>query len=190
MSKSVIGTRVKEFRIRKGLSQEALAEDSRVSYRTIQRIENGVNRPNGETVKRIAFALDILPEELSDWELKADKNSLVLFNLSALTFIIFPLLGILIPFIMWTSKRGKVRELESLGKKLINFQITWTLLLILFPLVFFVLTKTGIIENANISQLLSFILAMYGLNALAITINSLRISVDRTALYFTPIKFI
>ena len=190
MSKSVIGMRVKEFRTRNGLTQEALAEDSGVSYRTIQRIENGVNTPNGETLKRIAFALEILPEELSDWELKEDKSYLVFFNLSALTFIIFPLLGILIPFIMWTSRRGKVRYLEELGKKLINFQITWTLLLVILPLVFFVLAKTNLIENANLRQLLIFILVMYGLNAIMVSINSARISLDKMAFYFTPIKFI
>lgn len=190
MSKSVIGLRVKEYRARKGLSQEVLAENSGVSYRTIQRIENGVNTPNGETLKRIAFALNILPEELSDWELKADKSSLVFFNLSALTFIIFPLLGILIPFIVWTSKRGKVLDMEGLGKNLINFQIAWTLLLIFVLLVFFVLAKTDIIVNASLSYLLSFILAMYSINVLTVIINGIRISLDKRAVYLTPIKFL
>ena len=39
--------RVKELRIKKGLSQEELAENTGLSIRTIQRIENGENTPSG-----------------------------------------------------------------------------------------------------------------------------------------------
>ncbi len=47
------------------MSQEYLAEESRVSLRTIQRIENNESEPTGETIKRIANALDVELTELT-----------------------------------------------------------------------------------------------------------------------------
>ena len=41
MSKQNLAKNIRELRTRKGLSQELLAEKSKVSLRTVQRIENG-----------------------------------------------------------------------------------------------------------------------------------------------------
>ncbi|TLX45422.1 hypothetical protein C1E24_19100 [Pseudoalteromonas phenolica] len=49
---------LKQLRAQKGWSQETLAEESKISVRTIQRIENG-KRANLETLKDIAKALDV-----------------------------------------------------------------------------------------------------------------------------------
>jgi transcriptional regulator with XRE-family HTH domain len=46
------------------MSQEYLADESRVGLRTIQRIENNESEPTGETLKRIAIALDVELSEL------------------------------------------------------------------------------------------------------------------------------
>ena len=46
------------------MSQEYLADESRVSLRTIQRIENNESEPMGETLKRIANTLDVELSEL------------------------------------------------------------------------------------------------------------------------------
>jgi transcriptional regulator with XRE-family HTH domain len=101
MSKSELSKRVKELRSRKGLSQEQLAENSGLSLRTIQRIENGETEPRGDTLKRLMNALDAAPDDLMDWSIAEDKGFLTAVNLSALGFFVFPLLGILIPLIMW-----------------------------------------------------------------------------------------
>lgn len=63
---------VKELRKRKGFSQKELAENSGLSLRTIQRIENEETEPTGETLKRIATILDITVNELIDWD--SDKD--------------------------------------------------------------------------------------------------------------------
>lgn len=55
---------LKELRRFRGMSQEYLADESRVSLRTIQRIENNESKPTGETIKRIAIALDVKLAEL------------------------------------------------------------------------------------------------------------------------------
>ena len=49
---------LKQLRAQKGWSQETLAEKSKISVRTIQRIENG-KRANLETLKDIAYALEV-----------------------------------------------------------------------------------------------------------------------------------
>ena len=64
MSNKKLQKKVKELRARTGYSQELVAEKSGLSLRTIQRIENGETEPHGETLKRLAIALNVTPEEL------------------------------------------------------------------------------------------------------------------------------
>ena len=47
MNKNLLGLRIKELRKQKGMSQEFLSEESGLSLRTIQRIENGESSPRG-----------------------------------------------------------------------------------------------------------------------------------------------
>lgn len=54
-----IGTKIFELRKSKGLTQEELAELSKVNLRTIQRIENNENEPRGKTLDLICNALEI-----------------------------------------------------------------------------------------------------------------------------------
>jgi len=67
---------LKELRAIRGMSQEYLAEESRVSLRTIQRIENNESLPTGETIKRIAIALDVKLTELMGSNLVSETNDL------------------------------------------------------------------------------------------------------------------
>lgn len=62
-----LSQRVRELRKNKGLSQEELAETAGLSLRTIQRVENRETEPTGDTLKRIATALDSTPAELLNW---------------------------------------------------------------------------------------------------------------------------
>ena len=54
-----IGNKILEIRKSKGLTQEALAELSKVNLRTIQRIENNENEPRGTTLNLICDVLEI-----------------------------------------------------------------------------------------------------------------------------------
>lgn len=56
--------KLKKLRTLRGMSQEYLAEESRLSLRTIQRIENNESTPTGETLKRLSVALDVELREL------------------------------------------------------------------------------------------------------------------------------
>jgi transcriptional regulator with XRE-family HTH domain len=64
MEVNSLAKKLKGFRALRGMSQEYLAEESRVSLRTVQRIENNESKPTGETIKRISTALGIEINEL------------------------------------------------------------------------------------------------------------------------------
>jgi uncharacterized Tic20 family protein len=60
-------------------------------------------------------------------------------NLSALTLLINPFLGTIIPLALWITKRDKVEHVDETGKKLLNFQITM-LILVSLAIILFVVT--------------------------------------------------
>ncbi|NNL15159.1 MAG: helix-turn-helix domain-containing protein [Flavobacteriaceae bacterium] len=190
MDKNHLAIRVKELRNQKGMSQEFLAEESGLSLRTIQRIENGVSNPTGESLKRLSNALNVNPDELIDWSIKEDKRYLTFLNLSALTFLLFPLLGILVPFILWTTKKGKIKNINKLGKDLINFEITWTIILFFIPILLIIISKIGLVENITLSLLFIIIGLLYFTNLISILLNTLRISNEKDAIYYPQIRFL
>jgi transcriptional regulator with XRE-family HTH domain len=63
---SQIGQRIRTIRKQNGQTQEGLARDAGVSNGTIIRIEMGRNRPNLETLAKIANALDVKASDLLD----------------------------------------------------------------------------------------------------------------------------
>ena len=198
MSKSELSKRVRELRSRKGLSQEQLAENSGLSLRTIQRIENGETEPRGETLKRLMNALEVAPDDLMDWSIAEDKGFLTAVNLSALGFFVFPLLGILIPLIMWISKKDKLKDINKIGKEILNFQITWTIIVFL-TYIFFIARTYYKIENAgdispslmgNPFLLVGVIGFLYVYNFVLIVINTVRIYNEKEIKYFPKIRFL
>lgn len=190
MDKSELALRLKELRTQKRMSQEFLAEESGLSLRTIQRIENGKSNPTGESLKRLSNALNVNPDELIDWSIKEDNKYLIYLNLSALTFLVFPLLGILIPFVLWTSKKGKIKHINQLGRRLINFEITWTLALFAIPILLFTLSKLSLMDGISLSTLFIYIALLYGFNLISILFNTVRISNEKQAIYSPQIRFL
>lgn len=189
MNETNLGTRLKQLRVQKALSQEALAEESGLSLRTIQRIENGSSNPTGDTLKRLAHALNVSPDELVDWSIKEDYSFLTLFNLSALMFVFFPLLGILIPFMLWTHKKGKIKDLDQVARSLINFQINWNIVLFAIPLLLLALSAFGILPELSLRILILIVATLYGINLLLITLNSILLSKKKKVFYLFGIRF-
>lgn len=199
MKNKNLANRVKELRKRKGFSQEELTEISGLSLRTIQRIENGETEPRGDTFKRLANTLNVTPDELIDWTLQEDKGYLQALNLSALSFLFFPLLGIIIPLIMWISKKDKLKNVNVLAKSIINFQITW---IIIFSVGFICnalllankLDTTGVISPTmiinNLRNQMILVVVMYCFNFIMILINSYRIYKEKNIRYFPKINFL
>lgn len=124
-----VGSKIREIRKRKGLSQEELAETAKVNLRTIQRIETNANEPSGKTLNLLCDALNISIDDIVDYGKTEDKTFLILFHLSVLSFMMLPLGNIIIPLILWLTKKDKIIGLKEIGANLINFQILWTVLL-------------------------------------------------------------
>jgi transcriptional regulator with XRE-family HTH domain len=55
---------LRELRQRRGLSQKELGELARVSPGTVYRVENGLRGAYPGTVRKLATALEVAPEEL------------------------------------------------------------------------------------------------------------------------------
>ena len=55
---------LREIRDRAFLSQQELADEATVSKRTIERLEAGMHRPRGRTVRKLARALRVDPAEI------------------------------------------------------------------------------------------------------------------------------
>jgi transcriptional regulator with XRE-family HTH domain len=59
-----IGDRLRDLRKRALLTQKQLADKSGVGVTTIIRIERNQVEPQGSTIRRLAEALEVAPEEL------------------------------------------------------------------------------------------------------------------------------
>jgi transcriptional regulator with XRE-family HTH domain len=60
--------RLRQVRERLFVTQAELAARTGIAEATLSRIENGLQRPRISTVRKIADALGVRPEELVDWE--------------------------------------------------------------------------------------------------------------------------
>lgn len=118
----------------KGYTQDTLSERSKVTIRTIQRIEKGDVNPQLQTIKLLAEALDIAVDDLlalNNPKEEAIQNKWLLFiHGSPLLGFIFPF-SVLFPLFLWLHKRDDNTLYNIHGIKVINFQLTITLLYIL-----------------------------------------------------------
>jgi len=202
MDKIQFSENVKKLRTVRGLTQESLAEKSGLSLRTIQRIEGGNVNPRSETLIMLSNALGVSPAELADWSVSENRSYLALLNLSALSFILFPILGIIMPLILWLSKKDKVRGLDRSASKTINFQITWNI--ILFLLLIYQVIKTvlafdqiqlsGDISRQAIYGITNDVLSQYiwlcAYNAVFVILNTVLSACGRKNFWFPSIPFL
>ena len=191
MTKNEIGKRVMEERVRLGMSQEDLAGESLLSLRTIQRIESGQTSPRGDTLKRLAVALKVPVEELIDSELQEDANLVVLMNLTQLSFLAFPLLGVLIPLIIWLTNRNRIRGIDEVGQSILNFQTSWSILLFSIHMV----SLAIILIMGEVSQTVFYGYAismgvLYPYNLLQILVNINRYRTQGEVRYEPAFKFL
>jgi len=194
MNNFELGKKIKTLRTSKGLSQEELAQQAGISLRTVQRIENDEAEPRGDTLIRLAAVLNVKPEELAEVEKPepGDKKYIALLNLSALAFIAFPLLGVLVPFMLWSFNKSKMKNIDEAGKKLLNFQISWCIAVLLVTIG---TIAVGIINTGNIGiDLLSTVVfglyGMYILNFVFVISNTVRALNSRGMFYKPAVQFI
>jgi transcriptional regulator with XRE-family HTH domain len=192
-----LAKKIKELRTRRGFSQDELAETAQINLRTVQRIESGETEPRGDTLQRLAAALNVTSDELIDWAEQEDSSFLVFLNLSALSFFFFPLLGIIVPLAIWFLKRDRIKNLNEMSKSLLNFQISWCMLLfiayavVLGSSVFgwhITMGSRGFYSDIY-AQMVIFG-ALYTVNAILIIINSYRVYKGKKVFYKPAIKLL
>lgn len=118
------GKLIKELRIKKGLTQEELADMTEVSARTIQRIENGEVDPRAYTLQMIAKALDVeyslfVDETTVDKEMQVYNNNrwYGLLHLSGLLPLFFPTL------IIWNQRKNKTKDMTNHLRAVLSMQL-------------------------------------------------------------------
>ncbi|AZA99499.1 helix-turn-helix domain-containing protein [Chryseobacterium joostei] len=142
-------SKLKTAREQKNLTQEELSEKSKISVRTIQRIEAGTE-PKGHTLRALAQALDIDENLLQDiavtpeiveviddkviTEVKEEQSNInysqiKIINFSSLLFILLPPLNILVPFLLMFT----MKQRNTLARQIISVQMIWT---VMAPIVF------------------------------------------------------
>ncbi|WP_297335553.1 helix-turn-helix domain-containing protein [Algoriphagus sp.] len=187
-----IGKKLKNYRVKAGYSQEELAGQAGVSLRTVQRFENGETTPRGDTIKRLFQIFGKSPEEVLDWSHEENKGFLYTLVLSGLLFLFSPLLGLVIPLVLWLNRRNKIAGVDYLGKKLINFQLTLLIPYYTFRLISYLRmipslnhgeVNIGYFQN-SIKGLLWVTMIVFGLVILLTAINAYRLYKNQPAVYF------
>ncbi len=135
------------YRKLRGYTQEDLSSKTQVTVRTIQRIEKGSVQPHLQTIKLLADGLGIevdtlLPLENPKEETIQKKWLILLHSTPFLGFII-PLANILFPLFLWIHKREDNKIYDNHGAKIINFQITMSLLYVLSFIALVTIEKWG-----------------------------------------------
>jgi len=128
---------IKQIRVKYGLTQVDLSKKTGLSLRTIQRLDASDKAPKGHTLKVLSKVFNLEPlvfqeKFQSSQENKAsDTLSIKYINLSILAFLGIPFGNIILPLLTWRNKR-KSKLVDEVGRKIINIQILWSILLCLF----------------------------------------------------------
>ena len=188
-----LGSLITKFRKVKGLSQETLAEDAGISLRTLQRIEKEGSNPHGDTLKKLAEVLDVSIDELLDRSLAINYNYIRGMHYSALTFILLPLGNIILPVIFWIGKKDKIKDLSIYARNLLNWQITWTILvflpmLVVVPKIY--LMRTGFDNVIHISSLILYPVLMAMINFIYTLVAGIFVSERYRNLFPLAIRFL
>jgi transcriptional regulator with XRE-family HTH domain len=170
LSEKIIAARKKQC-----ITQEELAELTKITVRTIQRIESGKNIPRPFTLKVIAQALNISLEELINTDdtdesmpntSEDDKYFVVTLCLSCFSYLILPYIHFLIPYYLLKRKKNVRQSIINFSQKVIQSQIYWLVCMLsafMLALLFNLLQANFFNTRWHISYIGLFFIA-YGVN--------------------------
>ena len=143
-------------------------------------------------MQRIAKGLRVTSEEIIDWKLEKNDSYLAILNASGLAFIIFPLLGIIIPLVLWVSKRKEINYVDKVGKSVINFEITWCLFLFLIYIISFIsfIFHLSIFPKITPQRIILIGTFLFLFNAIQLILNSIRLKKGKESKYYFSIPFL
>lgn len=219
MNTSDIAARIVALRKGKGLSQEKLAERASINLRTLQRLEKGETEPRGDTLRLIASALEVPVERLiagpaatsgiaggndhlptggtgaepagsAHSAEKEDKGFLQFMNLSALAFWFVPLGNIALPMLLWHMKKDQVKGARRLGRRIINFQLTWSGVFLVSVVMLIVSKILHFTVPFSLTVLGLTILSFYVLNTLAVLLASFQLIRGRESIFSLSLRIL
>lgn len=163
--------KIKTERMKKGLTQEELAEQIKTTAKTIQRIESGKVKPRAATLRALTEILGL------NWDQEYQSHSEVHSNHASTTFhrLVLHLSGLLLlvlpTFLVWIWLKPKFPKLKKEALDLINFQIN--LLVVMIPCGIFAVFLLPI-----------FLIVSLGIFAwLSVLINCIRIAMGENPVY-------
>lgn len=180
MTKNQFSDRIKQLREQKGLTQSELAEKSGLTVRSIQRLEKGENQARGDTVDRLAKAFDVPMESLLVRKQIESLIYLIALSLSPLVFLFIPTLGVVLPLIFWLIGRRKIRSVDAIGRRVMNFQLSWVLVYYVVNLVIISISvgkialsgQISLFDLGELAYLQGFKIGMYAGNIILILVST------------------
>ena len=183
-----LGEKITAERKKKGITQQQLADITKLTARTIQRIENGQSIPRSFTINAIANALDTTFQALQQ-EVQQDNNSLdlqsgndqrhflQLLTLSCYSYLLIPVIHFLIP--LFILKKTSLKDIQTIAvaRRIIRTQVIWTVatnLLMLLTLALNFISAIYFDRILIINFLLPFFV-MYALNAILLARELMKI---------------
>ena len=110
---------------------------------------------------------------------RSDTSLLVITHLSQLLYYVTGFGGLVVPLILWLSKKDEIEGMDEHGKAIVNFQITMILITIIsIPAVF--LLGLGILSLLYVG-IVGFIMPI---------VNAVKASNGESPSYFSTIRFI
>ncbi len=135
--------KIKEARLKRGMTQEELAAKTGLTVRSIQRIENNSVTARADNIRKIAMALDIPFEDLNgDMEaqpLPTNKKWLIALHATSLIPCILPTI------VVWLYLGKSDENIKSQVTEIINFQINALLAFLVLGLSAFLLVTVPIL---------------------------------------------
>lgn len=158
---------LKSLREKKGLTQNDLAAKTGLSLRTVQRLESTNKAPKGYTLTVLAQEFDMEPSSLQVKYLQvkrtenSEQDTLKILNFSILSFLVIPFGNLIFPFIIWRNNK-KSELIDEVGRRIVNFQILFTLLLNLL-LIITPFTLSKLFPNTPVILLVALIAFLFNI---------------------------
>ena len=182
---------IKNIRQQRGFTQAALAKQTGLSLRTIQRLESSNKEPKGHTLTVLSEVFNMQPSALStkfkssEHQQDTEKTSVRLINLSILSFIGIPFGNIIFPIILWYRNR-KSKFVDEVGRRIINFQIIWWVILSLLLSISPIISRTFLSDT----QIILYVLFVgYAFNVVIVCMTALKLKRNDYNFLNTPLRF-
>jgi len=183
---------IKNIRAQHGYTQDELAKKTGLSLRTIQRIEATNKEPKGHTLTVLSAIFNMQPSELQDeFKIvehikKSETTAVRIINMGILTFIGIPFGNLLVPIYLWKKNRTS-KFVDELGKRIINFQIIWSVVLCMLMILSPFISR---IFFSNTPIILLVLLIAYVFNIGIVCHTALKLQRDDFNFLQLPIRFI